>query len=159
MKQKVYTSLCITRKLRNKLNLCAENLGVDICQLLSVLSYKAGKHVCKNVKLFHVIDYQERGKDYMIMPVYFYAADHEYMHSKRLACKVSVSKILACAMELFLDEIMKKGINQFELGQLQIIQNSYKQKKYKFRNFIVNIVNNDQFEKYEMSIKMKKHRT
>lgn len=89
----------------------------------------------------------------------FFASDHEYMHANRLACKVSVSKLLACAMELFFDEIMEKGINQMELLQLQIIQNSYKKKKFIVQNCVVDLSKNDQFEEYIMKMRIEKKKT
>lgn len=154
MKQKLFTSLYLSECLRNKFDLCAEKLGVDKCELISVLCYKAGAYICTETRCFQVVDYQERGGDYEITPVFFYASDHEYMHANRLACKVSVSKLIACAMELFLDEIMEKGINQMELVKLQIIQNSYKKKTYLIRNCIVDLSKNDQFEEYIMQMRI-----
>lgn len=159
MKQKLYTSLYLSDDLHNKLDLCVEKLGIDKCELLSVLCYKAGTYVCKEIKYFKTVEYQDRGGDYEITPVCFFAADHEYMHSNRLACKVSVSKLLACAMALFLDEIMEKGINQMELVQLQMIQNSYKKKSFFIRNCTINMFKNDQFEEYIMKMRMKKNKT
>ncbi len=156
MKQKVYTSLYLSERLRNKLKLCSKTLDVEVTDLLSVLCYKAGKSVCREAQCFKTVDYQEQGKDYVITPVYFYSSDHEYMHANRLACKVSVSKLLACAMHLFLDEIMEKGINPLEIAQLQIKKNSYKKNTYKIRNFILNITKYDHFEEYKMKMRMTK---
>ncbi len=158
MKKQVHTSLNLSGQLKNKLFICAQKLDVDIEELLSVLCYKAGKYVCTEAKCLQTIEYQERGADYEITPVSFYAADHEYMHSNRLACKVSVSKLLSFAMVLFLDEIMEKGINQMEVAQLRIIQNSYKKKSYTMRNFIFELCKNDQFEDYIMKMRMEKRK-
>ncbi len=153
---KVYTSINLPSTLSEKLDLCVEKLGVDKTELLSVLCYKAGKFVCSEVHCLQTVDYQERGKDYEIVPVYFFSSDHEYMHANRLACKVSVSKLLVCAMVLFLDEIMEKGINQMEIAHLQIIQHSYKKKSYNIRNFSFKITKTHVFEKYMMKMNIKK---
>ncbi len=154
--KKVYTSLYITKELKSKIKQCVQELDIEEIDLLSVLCFKAGKFLCSEAQCFQTVDYQERGKDYEIMPVYFYAADHEYIHSNRLSCKVSVSKLLSFAMVLFLDEIMQKGINQMEIAQLRIIENSYKKKSFKIRNFSGKITKNDQFEEYIMKMMMKK---
>lgn len=159
MKKHLYTSLYLSENLRNKLDLCVEKLGVDQCQLLSVLCYKAGMYVCADFKQFETVEYQERGGDYEITPVCFYSSDHEYMHANRYMFKLSVSKILACAMELFLDEIMEKGINQMELLQLQIIQNSYKKKYYKIQNCTIDLTKNDQLEECKMRMRKKSKKT
>lgn len=159
MKHKLYTSLYLSESLRSKLDQCVKITRVDKTTLLSVLCYKAGTFVCKDVQYFKTIEYQERGGDYEITPVYFFAADHEYMHANRLACKVSVSKLLACAMLLFLDEIMEKGINHIELAHFKKIQNSYKRETFVFHNFILNITRNDHFEEYKMRIRLKKRKT
>lgn len=160
MNQKTYTSLNLSESLRNKLEFCVEELEIDLCQLLSVLCYKAGTFVCTEALCFKTVDYQERGGDYEITPVCFYAADHEYMHAQRLACKVSVSKLLSFAMAMFLDEIIEKGINQYELAHFQRIQNnSYKEKSYKIHNCVVKTTKNDQFEEYIMKMRMKKYKT
>ncbi len=156
MKKKVFTSISLSKNLKNRLEECAHMLEVDITLLLSVLCYKAGKFVCKKTRCFQTVDYQDRGQDYEIMPVWFFATDHEYMHANRLACKVSVSKLLACAMLMFLDEIMEKGINHFEIAQLRKIQNSYKKKSYFIRNFTLNTVKSVHYEQYKMQIKIKK---
>ncbi len=156
MKKKIYTSLNLSTNLKNKLKTCAHSLGVDMAQLLSVLCYKAGKFVCTEARCLQVIEYQERNNDYEITPVYFFASDHEYMHANRLACKVSVSKLLSRAMVLFLDEIMEKGINQMEIAQLRIIQNNYKRKTYFLRNLTFKINKNNQFEEYIMKMRMEK---
>ncbi len=154
--KKVYTSICLPVFLKNKLKQCVNELDVDMIELLSVLCYKAGKFVCKEARCLQVVEYQERGGDYEIVPVYFFASDHEYMHSNRLACKVSVSKLLACAMAMFLDEIMENGINQAEIAKLRIIQHSYKKKSYFLRNFSLNITKNDKFDNFTMKIRMNK---
>lgn len=159
MKQQLYTSLYLSKRLSSKLDLCVEKLGVDKKKLLSVLCYKAGTFVCTEVQFLKTVDYQERGDDYEITPVCFFDSDHEYMHAQRLACKVSVSKLLACAMLLYLDEIMEKGINQMELLRLEVVKNSYKKKSYKIKNCIVDISKNDQFEEYIMQMRMKKKET
>ncbi len=156
MKKKIFTSINLPKCLSNRLKLCAKKHNLDMPELLSVLCYKAGKFVCTEAQCLQVIEYQERGKDYKITPVWFFAADHEYMHSNRLACKISVSKLLACAMVMFLDEIMEKGINQLEIAQLHIIHNSYKKKSCKIRNFTFKISKNNQFEEYMMKMRMKK---
>ncbi len=156
MKQKIFTSITLSKKLKNKVDLCVKTLGIDKTDLLSVLCYKAGKFVCPETRSFKTVEYQDRGGDYEIVPVFFFASDHEYMHGCRLSCKVSVSKLLACAMVMFLDEIMEKGINQMEIAQLRIIQNSYNKKTYTMRNFIVKLNKNDQFQDYIMKMRIKK---
>ncbi len=156
MKKKIYTSLNLPVFLKMKLQMCVQKLNSNETDLLSVLCYKAGKFVCKETKYLQTIDYQERGADYEITPVWFFASDHEYMHSCRLACKVSVSKLLASAMALFLDEIMEKGINQLEIAQLRIKKNSYRKKSYFMRNIMFKITKNDQFQEYEMKLRMTK---
>ncbi len=156
MKQKVYTSLNLPVFLIDKLKLCTHIHKIDMSQLLSVLCYRAGKFVCKKVNHFKTVDYQERGQDYEILPVYFFVSDHEYMHANRLSCKISVSYMLACTMAMFLDEIMQKGINEKEIAQVRIIQHSYKKKSFKYRNFSFQITKLDQLEEYNMKIRTKK---
>ncbi len=152
MENKVYTSLCLPEELNDKLEHCAYTLSVDITCLLSVLCYKAGKYICKEAVSLQTVEYQERGKKYKIVPVYFFSADHEYIHANRLACKVSVSKLLVAAMYMFLDEILEKGINQMEIAQLRVIQNSYKKKTCKIRNFTFKITKSSVFEEYMMKM-------
>ncbi len=156
MKKKVYTSLYLSERLKNRLELCAEKLDVDETVLLSVLCYKAGKFLCKKAKCFKTVEYQERGQDYEIVPVYFFASDHEYIHANRLACKVSVSKLIACAIVMFLDEIIENGINQMEVAQIQRIKNSYNKNSYILRNFTLKITKNENFQEYIMKMRMKK---
>ncbi len=90
MKLKVYTSINLSEELKSKLELCVQKLDVDMTEILSVLCYKAGKYICSEAQCLQTVDYQERGEDYEITPVWFFASDHEYMHANRLACKVSI---------------------------------------------------------------------
>lgn len=159
MKAKIYTSLYLSENLKSKLDQCVTKLGVDQSELLSVLCYKAATFVCSEARCFRVIEYQERGGDYEITPVCFFATDHEFMHANRYTCKISVSKLLACAMVLFLDEIMEKGINHKELARLQVIKNSYKSKTYTIRNYTFTIIKNEQFEEYITNMRIGKKPT
>lgn len=152
----VYTSISISNSQWKRFDSCAASLGVSRTVLLSTLCYKAGLHVCRVVKSLKTVEYQERAGEYRSMPVHFFSADHEYMHGNRLASKVSVSKLLALAMDLFLDEIMEKGINQMEIAHLRVIQNTYKKKSYQIRNFSFDIIKNDQFEEYIMKMRYEK---
>ncbi len=156
MKNKIFTSLYLEVKLKNKLEQCAYMLDVDMTLLLSVLCCKAGKYICKKSQCFSAVEYQDRGEEYEIVPVYFFGSDHEYIHGCRLACKVSVSKILSCAMVMFLDEIMEKGINQGEIVKFRTKKNSYKKNCYCIRNLTLNITKNDKFDEYIMKMRMKK---
>ncbi len=158
MEHKVYTSISLSEKLKTKLKRCVQKLDVDEAKLLSVLCYKAGKYVSTQARCLQTVDYQDRGQGYEITPVWFFASDHEYMHACRLSSKTSVSKLLACAMAMFLDEIMEKGINQLEIAKLRVIKNSYNEKFYNIRNYIFNIHKNDQFEEYIMKMRFKKRR-
>lgn len=152
----VYTSISICKKRRAKLRQCAKALGIEKPILLSALCYKAGLHVAKSVKHFQTVEYQERGDQYVPMPVHFFSADHEFMHANRLAAKVSVSLLLAIAIDHFLDEIMENGINPIEIAHLRVIENSYKEKSYYLRNFTLNITRNDQFEEFIMKMRYEK---
>lgn len=153
---RVLTSINICEEKWRKFKECAERTGVSETILLSVLCYKAGSFVCKDALYLKKIDYQARGASYKIMPVSFFAADHEYMHSARLARKISVSKLLACAIDLFLDEIIEKGINPMEIAHLRVIQNSYEKKSFSIRNETFTITKNDQFNEYIMKMRMEK---
>lgn len=156
MKQKVYTSITLPEDLKIKLESCAHDLGVDTARLLSVLCYKVLKFVPKKARCLQAVEYQERGWNYEITPVCFFAEDHEFLHAQRYACKVSVSKLLVCAMVMFLDEIMEKGINEMEIAQLRVIQNSYKQKSYYIRNLTIKITKNNQFDDFIMKMRIRK---
>jgi hypothetical protein len=90
------------------------------------------------------------------MPVHFYSADHEYMHGNRLGSKISVSKLIAMAIDLYLDEIMEKGINDIEMAYLRKNQNSYNKTKCQIRNFSFTTVQKNQFEEYIMKIRYDK---
>lgn len=153
---KIYTSIYISMKRRLKFEECARRLGVDEVMLFSALCYKAEKHVYKDALSFQTVDYQERGDCYSVKSVFFYPSDHEFLASGRLACKASASLILARAIDLFLDEIMKHGITPVELAYLRKKQNSYQKKTYSFNNVTLKITKNDQFSEYIMKMRMKK---
>lgn len=152
----VYTSISISNERSIRLKECGRKLCVVEYRLLSVLAYKAGMLVCKEAKCFQTTEYQKRGDDYQILPVRFFCADHEYLHANRLACKISVSKLISIAIDLFLDEIMENGINPMEIAHLRVIENSYKKKSYNIRNFSFKITKSDQFDEYIMKMRMEK---
>lgn len=152
----VYTSISISEERYLKFKSCALRLDVEEARLLSVLCYKAGIAVCNELRSLQSIDYQPRNGGYKIRPVHFLSADHEYMHSKRLACKVSVSKLLSLAIDLFIDEIMEKGINTIEIAHLRVIQNTYRKKSHFIRNLSFEITQNSQFDEYVMKMRLEK---
>lgn len=153
---KVYTSISISDDRYDKFKECVLKLGVDEALVLSVLCYKAGRFVCKEVKSFQTVKYQKRSSEYLIKAVRFLAPDHEYIHANRLACKLSVSRLLAWAIDLFIDEIMEKGINPMEIAHLRIIENSYQKKSFFLRNLTLKIIKDDQFQEYKIKMRMKK---
>lgn len=155
--ERVYTSISISEKLFRKFKACATKLNVDESLLLSVLCYKAGYSVCKEIRFLKTIEYQPRHAKYTIKPVHFFTADHEYIHSHRLCCKLSVSLLISRAIELFIDDIMEHGLNSVEIAHLRVIQkNSYNQKSQYLRNMTLKTTINDQFEEYILKIRLGK---
>lgn len=154
--KKVFTSISISQNRQKKFEECIAKFEITDSELLSVLCYKAGVSISKKIKYLQSVEYQERGGDYSSKAVHFYVADHEFIHSHRLACKVSVSHLLALAIDLFLDEIMENGINPIEIAYLRVFQNSYKEKSHYIRNLTFSITKNNQFEEYIMKIRYNK---
>lgn len=152
----IYTSISISDLRWKKFRECLAEHAVDEIELLSVLCYKAGRFVCQDVRYLKSIKYQKRGGSYRCRPVHFASADHEYMHGLRLSGKVSVSRLISLAIDLFIDQIMQKGINPVEIAHLRVIQNTYKQKTFFMRNLTFKITKNNDFEEYEMKIRMEK---
>lgn len=152
----IYTSISISKEREHLLKECAKKLDIDFPTLLSILCYKAGRYCCDKFISFKTVDYQKRGDDYVNMPVLFFASDHEYIHGHRHACKVSVSFLLALAIDRFINEIMEKGINQVELAHLRVIQNSYKKKTYGVRDLELSTNQNAQFREFVMKITHRK---
>jgi hypothetical protein len=152
----VYTSISIDYVRKSKFKECAGKLGVSNPMLLSVLAFKAGIHIAKVVRCLKSVEYQDRSGGYKPMPVNFFDADHEYLHSCRLSSKISVSKLIALAIDLFIDELMKNGINPLEIAMLRKKKNSYTKKSYYCRNFSFSTDKNDQFQEYIMKIRFNK---
>jgi hypothetical protein len=157
MNELIFTSISISDERLDLFNRCMEEHTLDAVTLLSVLCYKAGMYFSENEKGRQSIDYQDRGCSYSTVPVFFYAADHEYIHACRLSSKISVSKLLALANDLFINELIEKGINPLEIARLRVVQNSYKKKSFIIRNFTCHIEKNDQY--YEYGIKIRKKKT
>jgi hypothetical protein len=155
-KQRIYTSISISLERQNKFNLCAEMLCIDKTILLSILCYNAGMTIISSTSHFKAVEYQDRTKEYTSMPLFFFDSDHEFMHAHRLSSKISVSKLIAIAIDKFIDDIMENGINPFELAHLQIIENSYKKKSYRICNYSFQIIQNDYFEEYLMKMRYEK---
>lgn len=130
-------------------------LEVDEWILFSVLCSRAKGLMSKHAKSFKRVGYQKRGVGYEVMPVYLLKADHEYMHCKRLAGKVSVSRMFALAIDLFLEEILEKGINDTEVVLIRK-KNSYQKQTYSIRNLTIEICKNNKFEEFIMKMRMKK---
>jgi hypothetical protein len=152
----IKTSISISPEYYRRFKECSLILGVDEEKLLSVLCYKAGTVITHKVSSLKAVEYQERACIYDIQPVRFFAADHEFMHANRLSSKVSVSKLIALAIQMFIDEIMEQGINPMEIAHLRVIQNSYNKKTYYLRNFTAKIIKCDEFEEYQMKMRYDK---
>jgi hypothetical protein len=78
------------------------------------------------------------------------------MHGNRLASKISVSKLIAFAIDEFLDEIMENGINPLEIAMLRKKRHSYTKKSYFLRNISFSSEANSQFEEYIMKMRYEK---
>jgi hypothetical protein len=154
-KSLIFTSLSISPDRLQKFEECAQTLGISKTTLLSVLCYKASLLYKKIISL-KAVGYQPRSGLYKPAPVYFISSDHEFMHSKRLSCKLSVSFLISRAIDLYIDEIREHGINQMEVAHLKKIQHSYSKTTYYNRDFTLKVIYSDQFEEYIMKMRYEK---
>jgi hypothetical protein len=150
----IKSTISISKKREKRLKDASDTLNVGQKIIISVLAYKACSYLTGNTRICNCVMYQERTKNYAVKGVSFFPSDHEYLHAHRFSCKVSVSRLIAFAIDRFLDEIIENGIDPAEIASLRIEKNSYTQKTYYFRNISTSIAKEDQFTDYIMKIRM-----
>jgi hypothetical protein len=153
-KNVVYTSLSISDNRKEKFLICARKLNISRTLLLSLLCFKVSSLPDKKARFLSSVSYQKRGGSYSNWPIFFFPADHEFIHAFRRGSKLSASRLIAEAIDRYIDDIMKNGVNQLELAQLRIIQNSYKKKTYHYGKLTLKSVKDDQFSEYIMQIRI-----
>lgn len=110
----IETSICITKLRQEKIISAAKTLGVTVTDVLGTLMRKTRLVLNKDSAiLWRAVQYQKRSpvEKYYIWHVSLEPKCYEFGVSERIVFKVSVSSIYATAIDLFLDEIIKNGLN------------------------------------------------
>lgn len=111
---KIETSITISPDRKKKLIIASKFLGVTVSDLLAALMRKTRSAFRKNDPvLLKAVGYQEKmtvGK-YKIWHVSLDPVCYEYGVSERIVFKVSVSRIFGVAIDFFLEEIVKYGLD------------------------------------------------
>jgi hypothetical protein len=149
----ISTSISIREDQKEKLETCCRELEVSTDILLGQLCYRAVKTFCNTLRDNRAMEYQERGLGIISVPVTFNSCDHNFIHCWSHCCKKSVSLLLALAIDLFLDEIMAKGINHVEIIHLRNIEkNSYRKPYEKSFSYMQKIEKNGKKREYKMKL-------
>ena len=111
---KINTSITVSKDRKDKVLQAADTLGVSVSDILAALMRKSRTvYRQKKASVMKAVAYQglsEQGK-YKIWHVCLDSLCYEYGVSERLVFKVSVSFIYRVAIDLFLDEIVARGLN------------------------------------------------
>ncbi len=122
MKGKIETSICISEKRRERVIAAAAALSVSIFDILAALMRKT--RICyddNSASLWQAVKYQQYLQGgYRIWHVSLDPVCYEFGVSERLVFKVSVSRIYAVAIDLYLDQIVANGldcpVNENDIG-------------------------------------------
>ncbi len=111
----IKTSITITPGRKERLLSAAAELGISVTDLLAILMHRSRIEFRSQKSVIRkAVNYQEAlsAGSYVIMHVLFLPLCYEYGVSQRLVLKISVSKIYAVMIDLFLDEIVKNGVEK-----------------------------------------------
>jgi len=114
MNKRIETSICITEERRDRLVSAAVSLNVEVTDVLAALMRKSRVVLNKNIaRLWRAVEYQKSSpeKEYLIWHVSLEPRCYEYGVSERLVFKVSVSLIYSMVIDLFLDTLVKNGLD------------------------------------------------
>jgi len=114
MDKRIETSICITEERRDRLVAAAIALNVEVTDVLAALMRKSRVVLNKNIaRLWRAVEYQKSSPvaEYLIWHVSLDPKCYEYGVSERLVFKVSVSLIYSLVIDLFLDTLVKNGLN------------------------------------------------
>jgi len=131
MNKMIETSICITDDRKDRLVSAARKLNVSVSVILAALMRKTRIAFNEDrALLWKAVSYQKRAKPnfYQIWHVSLEPRCYEYGVSERLVFKVSVSLIYAVAVDLFLDGLVRRGLDS-KLCENDIAT-SYLQAKY-----------------------------
>jgi len=113
----IFTSINISVSRKKRLLSAANRLGVPVKEILAALMARSRLHYRRvEAAIFQTVKYQPAsfltGEEYVIMHVRFDPVCYEFGVSERLVFKVSVSLIYRVAIDLFLDSLVQKGLNE-----------------------------------------------
>lgn len=128
------TSISISKGRKERLEKYLERADTDEAEVLSFLFLKGYRLLCTNARFFVNVQYQNRGEDYEIKTIRVQGCDREYMSACRDLFKLSVSLIFRVAIDYFLDDIEKNGINPDDVAKLRVEKNSYADQWFVIRN-------------------------
>lgn len=113
MNQLIETSICITTEGRDRVIAAARVLGVPVSVVLAALMRKSRiAFSSDHAVLWKAVRYQKYRKEgYRIWHVSLDPHCYEFGVSERLLFKVSVSLIYRIAIDLFLDLLVKNGLD------------------------------------------------
>ena len=121
----IHTSLSIKDSHLNNIKMQAEILDISVNDLIVLLLRRAirDKGINKIQSQNYLIKYQKRTKNYSIVNIYLSQRDYESVITARRFFKLSVSWILAYALENFLFEVINKV--KLSLTNTRQILNNY----------------------------------
>jgi len=134
VRMKIETTIHIDRKIGERLADAAVDAGVSVSFLVSGLMRMFGGREQHRVTAWKQVRYQERRekKRWRKMHLSLREDEYEYFIDTRKVFKLSVSFIVAEAIELYLDELLRKMIER---------PDNYRYRNYIFsRNIIENVI-------------------
>jgi hypothetical protein len=106
------TTLNIRTDIIDKVNMAALSRGISRSEMIVILIKKVMNDISDPVRMGRLVRYQERGRpdEWHTFHLYVREDDYEYFLDLRKLLKMSVSLILAYAVEKFLDKLMKSSV-------------------------------------------------
>lgn len=123
------TTINIDPALLELLAEASESLSTSRANLIAVLMYFMSRKPHRNLEQKIGIEYQPRSQnpEWRVFHLRLKQAEYNFYQDMRIICKMSISYIIAYAIENHLDEIMKRltgDITRYRLSGYAIIQHT-----------------------------------
>jgi len=124
-----YTTINIDPALLKLLSKASESLSTSRVNMIAILIYFMSRKPHRNLEQKIGIEYQPRSQntEWHVFHLRLKRAEYNFYQDMRTICKMSISYIIAYALENHLDEIMKRltgDITRYRLCGYAIIQHT-----------------------------------
>lgn len=155
----IETSICIEKGRKAKLLHAVELTGIGVSILIAQLVEKARLMFTDSPVLFRTVRYQQCGEDRDIMHISIDRVTYEYATSQRYIFKISVSFLIRCAIDFFLDDIIEGNQSKCDNDSKCYVSTNSRSADFCWDSFSVNHLFSNGYEHWKINWQRQKEKT